>query len=55
MTEDEALSTFLKNFNIRGNGKIDKREWDDYYSAVSYAIENDDHFVILMNQTWDLV
>lgn len=54
MTEDEVFAIFLKNYNDRGNGKIDKKEWDDYYAAVSYAIDNDNHFQVLMNQTWDL-
>ena len=54
MTEDEAFAIFLKNYNDRGNGKIDKREWDDYYAAVSSAIDNDKHFEILMKTTWNL-
>jgi len=54
MTEDEVFAIFLKNYNDRGDGKIDKREWDDYYAAVSDAIDNDKHFDILMSQTWDI-
>jgi len=46
---------FLKNFNdTTGLGKVDRKEWNDYYSAVSSSIENDDHFVILMKTTWSL-
>ena len=55
MTEEQVFSLFLKNFNDRHNlGKIDRKEWNDYYSAVSYSIDNDDHFVIMMKTTWNL-
>ena len=55
MSEEQVFSLFLKNFNDRYNiGKIDRKEWNDYYSAVSYSIDNDDHFVIMMKTTWVL-
>lgn len=54
-TEDEALLEFLSNFGDKNNdGIITKGEWNDYYSAVSDSIENDDHFVQLMTQVWKL-
>ena len=55
MSEEQVFSLFLKNFNDKTNtGKIDRKEWNDYYAAVSYSIENDDHFVIMMKTTWQL-
>ena len=55
MSEEQVFATFLKNFNdVTGDGKIDRKEWNDYYSAVSYSIDNDDHFVILMKTAWNL-
>lgn len=33
---------------------IDRKEWIDFYSAVSCAIDNDDHFVLLMKCAWNL-
>jgi len=55
MSEEQVFSLFLQNFNDRNNmGKIDRKEWNDYYSAVSYSIDNDDHFVIMMKTTWNL-
>ena len=55
MSEEQVFSLFLKNFNDKNNiGKIDRKEWNDYYSAVSSSIENDDHFVIMMKTTWGL-
>jgi len=55
MSEEQVFATFLKNFNdVNGQGKIDRKEWNDYYSAVSFSIDNDDHFVILMKTAWNL-
>ena len=55
MSEEQVFSLFLKNFNDKNNlGKIDRKEWNDYYAAVSYSIDNDDHFVIMMKTTWGL-
>ena len=55
MSEEQVFSLFLKNFNDKNNlGKIDRKEWNDYYAAVSSSIENDDHFVIMMKTTWNL-
>lgn len=55
MSQDQVFTVFLKNFNdMTGLGKIDRKEWNDYYSAVSSSIDNDDHFVVLMKTTWSL-
>lgn len=31
-----------------------KKEWNDYYAAVSASIDNDEHFVQLMKMAWKL-
>ena len=31
-----------------------RKEWIDFYSAVSFSIDNDDHFVLLMKCAWNL-
>ncbi len=55
ITLDQAFDEFLKNFNDRtGKSKISKSGWDDYYSAVSYSIINDDHFEYLIRSVWKL-
>jgi hypothetical protein len=52
---EQAFDEFLKNFNDRtGTGKIDKLEWDDYYAAVSYNMDNDEHFLKLVKIVWQL-
>ena len=55
LSEDQVFSAFLKNFNdVDGKGSIERKEWNDYYSAVSSVIYNDDHFVLLMKIAWNL-
>jgi calcyphosin len=55
MTEDEVFLEFLANFGDKnGDGKISKKEWCDYYAAVSSSIDNDDHFVQLMRVAWKI-
>lgn len=55
MTEDEVFLEFLANFGDKNrDGKIDRKEWNDYYAAVSSSIDNDDHFVQLMMAAWKL-
>eukprot|EP00355_Strombidium_rassoulzadegani_P009546 CAMPEP_0168613616 /NCGR_PEP_ID=MMETSP0449_2-20121227/3543_1 /TAXON_ID=1082188 /ORGANISM="Strombidium rassoulzadegani, Strain ras09" /LENGTH=157 /DNA_ID=CAMNT_0008654255 /DNA_START=254 /DNA_END=727 /DNA_ORIENTATION=- len=55
ITEDEAFLEYLANFGDKNNdGKITKKEWDDYYAAVSSSIDNDEHFVVLMKNCWKL-
>ena len=55
ITLEQAFDEFLRNFNDHtGRGKIDKFEWDDYYAAISYNMENDDHFVLLLKMVWHI-
>merc|ERR1711981_1216502 len=55
MTEDEVFLEFLANFGDKnGDGKVDRKEWNDYYAAVSSSIDNDDHFVQLMKAAWKI-
>lgn len=55
ITEDEAFLEFLTNFGDKNNdGCITLIEWVDYYSAVSAAVANDEHFINLMNAYWSL-
>ena len=55
MTEDQVFLEFLANFGDRNkDGRISRQEWNDYYSAVSASIDNDDHFFQLMKTAWKL-
>ena len=54
-TENDVFMEFLQSFGDRnGDGKIDRKEWNDYYAAVSASIDNDEHFVQLMRTAWKL-
>lgn len=55
MTVNDVFIKFLGCFGDKhANGQITCDEWMDHYSAVSAQIQNDDHFVQLMNTTWCL-
>ena len=55
MSEEDVFMEFLQNFgDVNKDGRITKGEWDDYYSAVSASIDNDDHFIELMRTAWRL-
>ena len=55
ITEDQAFDEFIRNFNDKyGLGKVDRYEWNDYYSAVSFNVHNDDHFIKLVKNVWQL-
>ena len=55
MTEDEVFMDFLAAFGDKnGDGRIDKAEWNEYYSAVSSNIDNDEYFCVMMTNAWKL-
>ena len=54
LSEDQVFGQLLKNFNDYGDGTIERKEWNDYYYVLSSAIDNDDHFVLLMKTAWNL-
>ena len=55
MTRDQILNEFLSNFgDANHDGIISRQEWNEYYSAISSNIDNDDHFVLLMRNAWKL-
>ncbi|EGR27487.1 hypothetical protein IMG5_195340, partial [Ichthyophthirius multifiliis] len=56
MTEEQVFVEFLQNFreSNKRNGRIEKQEWIDYYAAVSYSIQNDEHFIKLISQAWNI-
>ena len=55
MTENDVFREFLAHFGDKnGDGKVSKAEWNDYYSAVSSNIDNDEHFIQLIKTAWKL-
>lgn len=54
-TEEQAFRDFLSNFNDRNrDGRITRDEWNEYYAAVSFTIQEDDRFVVLVKTVWRL-
>lgn len=63
-TEEQILMEFLDTFedhfcDMKGNadsrdGKINVKEWIEYYNNVSMSIDNDEYFTLMMNNTWNL-
>jgi len=54
-TEEQAFRDFLSNFNDRNrDGRISRDEWNEYYAAVSFTIQEDDRFVALVKTIWRL-
>jgi Ca2+-binding EF-hand superfamily protein len=61
-TEEEILLEFLDTFELhhglltgeRGDRRISREEFDEYYSNVSASIDDDRYFELMMNNTWKL-
>eukprot|EP01062_Namystynia_karyoxenos_P071126 TRINITY_DN66545_c0_g1_i1.p2 TRINITY_DN66545_c0_g1~~TRINITY_DN66545_c0_g1_i1.p2 ORF type:complete len:369 (+),score=125.54 TRINITY_DN66545_c0_g1_i1:86-1108(+) len=55
ITEDEAIAKFVARFeDSRANGVVTWDEFQDYYNAVSASIDDDEHFVFMMERAWNL-
>ena len=54
ISKEEAFIELLENFRDWKSGKIYRDEWNDYYAAVSFVIDDDDHFVQLIKTAWRL-
>ena len=56
-SEDEVLAGMLNIFESvsgEGDGTVTSTEFLDYYQGVSMAIDNDDHFELLVRTAWNL-
>ena len=63
-TEDEVLGEFLDTFedhfcDMKGHedardGVISMDEWLEYYNNVSMSIDDDEYFILMMNNAWNL-
>ena len=55
MTEDEVFNEFLESFgDTNKDKKITVDEWNEYYAAVSSNVDNDQHFIQLMQTAWKI-
>lgn len=56
MTEEQLLTKFLNMFetNTSMDGKVTKKEFFDYYSVLSKAIDDDEYFLSVVKMSWGL-
>ncbi len=36
------------------DGRIEKKEWDEYYAGISASIDNDENFIFSLTNAWKL-
>jgi calcyphosin len=65
-TEDEVLQEFLETFEAhmsmsksdalskKGDGKVTFNEFMDYYSNINASIDDDEYFVLMITNAWNL-
>jgi Ca2+-binding EF-hand superfamily protein len=59
-TEEDVLSEFLDTFEMhhnlgaRGDRRVTREEFEEYYNNVSASIDNDQYFELMMNNAWKL-
>ena len=56
-TEEEILEHFIRTFGEGcevKNNKISKEEFINYFSNVSFMIDSDEYFELLMRNTWNI-
>eukprot|EP00301_Raphidiophrys_heterophryoidea_P021022 c5570_g1_i1.p1 GENE.c5570_g1_i1~~c5570_g1_i1.p1 ORF type:complete len:315 (-),score=105.14 c5570_g1_i1:160-1062(-) len=55
-TEEQVLREFMDTFEggggEKGDGKITRQEWLDYYTGISANIDNDDYFLMMICNVW---
>ena len=54
-TPEEVFKVFLDSFegpHGDKDGTVTHEEWIDYYSNISCSIDNDDYFVLMMQNAW---
>lgn len=56
MTEQQVFEEYLKNFEADKSidGRVTLDEWMDYYSGISYSIDDDPYFCLMIRNCWKL-
>ena len=55
ISEDDALHSFLNKFDsFNQDGLVTFSEFSDYYNGVSASIDDDEHFIFMMERAWNL-
>lgn len=61
-TEEEVYAEFLDTFEVHHgikhpedrDGKVNIREFTEYYTNISSTIDNDDYFELMITNAWNL-
>lgn len=55
-TPAQVLREFLDTFDVGGvkDGKVTRREFENYYANLSANIDNDDYFELMMRNAWHI-
>ena len=58
-TEEQLLLDFLSNFKSpwsRGHfdGSLDRKDFEQYYRAISASIDDDDYFELVVRNAWHI-
>ena len=61
-TPDQVLIEFLETFEVHHNlsnnssadGTVTLEEFIDYYANISASIDDDDYFLLMINNSWNL-
>lgn len=51
---DQIFGNLLKTFEKDGDGKISRQEFMDYYREISVNFDNDDYFIALLQNAWNI-
>ena len=56
MTEAQAYGEFLHTFEVGGevDGKVTLKEWETYYANLGASVDSDDHFELLIRNTFHI-
>ena len=55
-TKDQVLREFLDTFDVGGekDGKVTRKEFENYYRNISASIDLDDYFELMMRNAWHI-
>ena len=56
MTQAQARGEFLHTFEVGGqeDGKVTLKEWETYYANLGASVDSDDHFELLIRNTFHI-
>ena len=53
-TQEEVLQEFINNFQRDGDDKVTYDEFLEYYGDLSFSIDNEEYWTLMMTNAWKL-